>query len=232
MVALRFTFVLIALSCLLLGGCGGTALRWDRDVHVVRAGETLHSIAFRYSLHEADLIAWNRLDNPDVIFAGQTLRLKKPVGGQIAAKPAAKPGQRPTGKPPSNTENSPELSPAWRWPATGQVLARFSDATTGGQGIDIAGKKGDDIIASAAGTVVYSGSGLLGYGKLIILKHNHTYLSAYGHNDVLLVREGDSVAAGQRIGTMGIGPGDRALLHFEIRRKGQPVDPLLHLPSD
>lgn len=230
-VALKKPSIALIFLCLAVAGCGGQALRWEHETHVVRAGETLQTIAFRYGLDTTDLAAWNSIDNPDLIFAGQTLRLKKPSGSRQNASRNTGSTGRGQGKPASPAgAKSRELSPAWRWPTTGQLAARFGDATTGGQGIDILGQKGIDITAAASGVVVYSGSGLLGYGKLIILKHNDTYLSAYGHNDVLLVREGDSVSAGQKIGAMGIGPGDRALLHFEIRRRGRPVDPLLHLP--
>ena len=109
-------------------------------------------------------------------------------------------------------------------------MRRFGDSTSLGRGLDFSGNQGDPVVASAQGKVVYSGSGLLGYGKLIILKHNDTYLSAYGHNETLLVQEGQTVQAGQRIATMGLGPGDGALLHFEIRREGKPVDPMTFLP--
>lgn len=228
MAALIKTTVNLLLVCLVLSGCGGTALRWEHRVHVVQAGESLQTIAFHYGIDLFDLAAWNELDDPDLIFAGQTLRLAEPPGYRPPSEPV------PAGVDPPETPQQadrPATAADWTWPADGVVLARFGKANATGQGIDIGGKKGDVVRAAAAGSVVYSGSGLLGYGKLIILKHNDTYLSAYGHNDALLIQEGDSVTAGQRIAKMGVGPGDRALLHFEIRRKGQPVDPMQHLPS-
>ena len=112
----------------------------------------------------------------------------------------------------------------FRWPAVG-------DATASGKGIAIAGRVGAPVTAAAAGRVVYTGSGLIGYGKLIIVKHSNQLLSAYAHNDQIIVREGDDVTAGQRIATMGEGPGRRAVLHFEIRIDGTAVDPLRYLPS-
>ena len=118
---------------------------------------------------------------------------------------------------------------AWMWPATGRVLAGFSEATN--KGVDIVGKIGDPVFASASGRVVYSGVGLRGYGKLIIIKHNQTYLSAYAHNSNLLVKEGQNVARGQKIAEIGSTDSSQAKLHFEIRRLGKPIDPLKLLPD-
>jgi lipoprotein NlpD len=116
----------------------------------------------------------------------------------------------------------------WIWPAKGRLLEGFSEAT---KGIDIAGKAGEPVTASAGGKVVYSGAGLRGYGKLIIIKHNNTYLSAYAHNNKILVKEGQTVVKGQKIGEMGSTDTDLIKLHFEIRKNGKPVDPLKHLPG-
>lgn len=115
------------------------------------------------------------------------------------------------------------------WPATGKVIAGFSDSANL-KGIDIAGKSGQPVVASAAGRVVYAGTGLRGYGKLIIVKHNSTYLSAYAHNRDILVKEGQQVGKGQKISEMGDTDADQVKLHFEIRRLGKPVDPVKYLP--
>lgn len=117
---------------------------------------------------------------------------------------------------------------AWLWPASGQVIETFDEATN--KGVDIAGKPGDPVIASAGGKVVYSGSGLRGYGKLVIIKHDANYLTAYAHNQQLLVKEGDSVSKGQKIAELGSTDADRPKVHFEIRKQGRPVDPLKYLP--
>lgn len=117
----------------------------------------------------------------------------------------------------------------WQWPARGNVVTTFS--RSGGKGIDIAGTFGESIVAASDGEVVYSGSGLIGYGQLIIVKHNKRYLSAYAHNNKILVKEGDPVKGGQRIAEMGRSGSNRALLHFEIRRDGKPIDPLRYLPK-
>jgi lipoprotein NlpD len=116
---------------------------------------------------------------------------------------------------------------SWIWPAGGPIVATFSDAN---KGIDIAGRAGDPVIAAGGGKVVYSGTGLRGYGKLVIIKHNENFLSAYAHNRNILVKEGESVNPGQRIAEMGNTDADRIKLHFEVRRRGDPVDPLKYLP--
>jgi lipoprotein NlpD len=140
--------------------------------------------------------------------------------------------------PPPTTPEAPPQQPrvedgqdtvAWMWPASGRVLAGFSEATN--KGVDILGKVGDPVFASASGRVVYSGVGLRGYGKLVIIKHNQTYLSAYAHNSNLLVKEGQNVARGQKIAEIGDSDSSQAKLHFEIRRLGKPVDPLKFLPD-
>lgn len=134
----------------------------------------------------------------------------------------------PSPAPPA--ENGTTTSdPVWLWPANGQIIATFDEASN--KGLDIAGKPGDSVIASAGGKVVYSGSGLRGYGKLVIIKHDANYLTAYAHNQQLLVKEGDSVTKGQRIAELGSTDADRPKLHFEIRKQGRPVDPMKYLPA-
>lgn len=152
------------------------------------------------------------------------LRLQPP-GAPRAEAPGAglSPAQRPDG-----TAEDPE-GVAWMWPAAGRVLAGFSEATN--KGLDIFGKIGDPVVASAGGRVVYSGAGLRGYGKLVIIKHNQTYLSAYAHNSNILVKEGQNVARGQKIAEIGNTDSPQVKLHFEIRRLGKPVDPLKFLPE-
>jgi len=214
--------------CVVLAGCGGKALRWEPRVHVVRSGDTLQAIAFRYRIDARELAAWNRIDNPDLLFPGRKLRLSPPAGFKHPVKSSSGP---PGATAPAAAVDPSQPAPKWQWPSGGPLIAQFGDTTSLGRGLDIGGKRGDFVLAAAPGRVVYRGSGLLGYGKLIILKHNESYLSAYGHNDALLVSEGESVTGGQRIGKMGIGPGDRAVLHFEIRIKGKPVDPQQYLPA-
>ena len=114
------------------------------------------------------------------------------------------------------------------WPAKGKVIATFTEAN---KGLDIAGAKGTPVLAAAAGRVVYAGQGLRGYGKLVIIRHSALWLSAYAHNDQILVKEQQEVTRGQKIAEMGSTDADQPKLHFEIRRQGRPVDPLRHLPS-
>ncbi|QID18105.1 peptidoglycan DD-metalloendopeptidase family protein [Nitrogeniibacter mangrovi] len=147
---------------------------------------------------------------------------------------AANKTPEPEAKPaPAAPESTPapkvDLSAAWIWPTDGKVLSGFTEGKT--KGIDIAGKPGDDVRASAGGRVVYAGAGLRGYGKLVIIKHDADFLSAYAHNRTLLVKEGQAVTKGQKIAELGSTDADRPKLHFEIRRRGKPVDPLKFLPN-
>jgi len=118
----------------------------------------------------------------------------------------------------------------WHWPVAGGT-ATLTSRPNGGQGLNVSGRLGEDVRAAATGRVVYTGTGLLGYGQLVILKHNETYLSAYGHTQSVTVHEGDAVVAGQRIATMGAGPHGEAMLYFEIRINGTPGNPLSFLPK-
>lgn len=143
--------------------------------------------------------------------------------------PVAQPVRDPVPPAPSPAASGGPL--VWQWPTNGQVIRRFDAQGTGKKGIAIAGQRGQPVRAAAAGRVVYSGSGLVGYGKLIIIKHNDSYLSAYGHNDNILVNEGARVTAGQQIALLGDSGTDRPMLHFEIRKDGKPVDPLRYMPD-
>jgi Membrane-bound metallopeptidase len=210
---------------------------------VVEPGDTLYSIAFRNNLDYHDLARWNGIGSDYTIYAGQRLRLTPPPGGTArpaGSSPGVSTAPSPSPPPPSPpitvTSGSPPPAATaegnaqgWRWPTDGSVVRGF-DPDHGSKGIDITGSLGQSVVAAAAGKVVYSGSALKGYGKLIIIKHHGDYLSAYGYNRELLVHEGDYVKAGDPIATMGEGPSRRTELHFEIRYKGRPVDPLGLLP--
>jgi len=175
----------------------------------------------------------------DALLKSEPKALKQPYSEQAAAKAAPVPvvvavAEKVPAKP---AEEKKEVSADeddkldWGWPAQGKVVGEFSDGGSA-KGLDIAGKSGQVVSAAAAGKVVYSGSGLRGYGKLIIIKHNKTYLSAYAHNSQVLVKEGQSVTKGQKIAEMGDSDADRVKLHFEIRRFGKPVDPMKYLSTD
>mgnify|MGYP000869993374 CR=1 FL=1 len=221
----------------------------------VRPGDTLTKIALDHGQAWRDIAKWNGLDNPNVIEVDQVLRVAPPVM-ELAANRQTKPvmAQNPT---PANTSTSNTPTPTassapassasnaatnasapvnvsddgmtFAWPHPGPVLAGFDEAKN--KGLDFAGKAGDPVLAAGDGKVVYAGSGLRGYGNLVILKHNNTYLTAYAHNQTLLVKEDQSVTKGQRIADMGSSDSDRVKLHFEIRKQGKPVDPAKLLPA-
>jgi lipoprotein NlpD len=240
------------LAALALGFSACTsAPPYERGTYVVRAGDTLFSIAWQHGVDQRDLARWNGIKNPDLIFVGQRLRLSPPdatAASQSSAQktsrappatsgaaPAA--GGGPVGAKPGPAKPAPEPPlpnlppPQWAWPVDGQVVTRFGSHEGIATGVGIGGHSGDPVRAAAAGRVVYAGSGLVGYGQLVIIKHNETYLTAYGYNSELLVMQGQDVARGQKIASMGLGPERQPRLHFEIRRNGVPVDPLTFFPG-
>lgn len=226
--------------------------------YIVKPGDTLFSIAFRYGWDYKELAARNGIPAPYTIRPGQAIRfssgstssttvvsnpsssskttvIRRPVGS-TATVPAS--SGKPATPAPSTSAPVAATVPAaeravggWTWPASGVLIGKFASNGSLNKGIDIAGDLGQPVFAASDGAVVYAGSGLRGYGELIIIKHSDTYVSAYGHNRRLLVREGQQVKAGQSIAEMGSTGTDRVKLHFEIRRQGKPVDPLQFLPS-
>ena len=214
---------------LLVTACGPSSL-WDQppqDQHIVRSGETLFTIAWRYGKDYRDLARWNGLGDGSLIYPGQAIRLAGPAAG-TTSRPATS-TSKPAVSPPPQIKSQSGL--AWAWPTNGRIVTEFDERPGPVTGLTIGGRSGQPITAAAAGRVVYSGGGLIGYGQLIILRHNDTYLSAYGYNASLLVKEGDTIKKGQRIATMGEGPGQKPRLHFEIRRNGKPVSPRQYLPA-
>ncbi len=195
------------------------------DAITVSKGDTLYGLAKRYDTSASKLASINGLRSPYVITPGQTLKLNAPAAG--GTKPAS------AGKKKTSTASLPNDNRkiSWQWPVQGRLITTFKSNKSGRKGIDIAGREGKDIKAAASGKVVYSGNGLISYGNLVIIKHNRTYLSAYAHNRKLLVREGDSIKAGQVIAELGKTGADSPRLHFEIRKNGKPVNPLNYLPS-
>lgn len=212
-----------ALVALLTVACGGRdVVRPAPPTYTVRAGDTLYSIATRHGLDYRDVARWNRIGRDYRIDVGQVLRLRPPAGGTATAN-AAPP--RPSAPPPGLA-----APPAWQWPLASRGSVERVQQPAGGVGIRIAGRAGDPVRAAAAGRVVYTGSGLRAYGQLVIIKHDGTWLTAYGHNASLSVREGDSVAAGDTIARLGAQDNGRVALYFEIRANGKPLDPLAQLP--
>lgn len=246
---LHLLIILIVIS-----GCGqkgiystgyysGRDAYWPGKVHIVQAGETLYSIAWQYGQDYREVARWNGIRSPYTIFPQQQIKVAKPLE---ESRPKTtyltkvnKSDIPPVGKKkPENRSPKPHLKMrprsqklSWQWPAKGRIVSHFSSSDPGQKGIDIAGLNGAAIYAAEAGYVVYSGSGLRGYGKLIIIKHDETYLSAYAHNQKLRVREGEKVKKGEHIADMGNTGTDRVKLHFEIRRSGTPVDPFRYLPK-
>ena len=205
------------------------------SIHIVAKGETLHAVAWRYSLDYRNLVKWNRLDDPNLIFVGQKLRLTAPAKPKPQSTIAAIEKRKPV-KAKTNTsaaklkrQTAAGLPIKWVWPTQGKSQSATYDSRT--KGIEIRGTKGQAVKAAAPGSVVYSGSGLRGYGELIIIKHNDTFLSAYAHNDARLANEGSRVNAGETIAHMGSTDAKDVMLHFEIRQNGKAVDPLKFLPK-
>ncbi|MBP3364923.1 MAG: peptidoglycan DD-metalloendopeptidase family protein [Pseudomonas sp.] len=213
--------------------------------YAVRRGDTLFSIAFRYGWDWKALAARNNIAAPFTIVPGQVIRFdgrsgSQPAGGTTTTVVSSSSGSKTTViKRSAATATAPAAvtplpaGPApkgWGWPSNGILIGKFSSNGSLNKGIDIAGDLGQPVLAASDGSVVYAGSGLRGYGELIIIKHSDTYVSAYGHNRRLLVREGQQVKVGQTIAEMGSTGTDRVKLHFEIRRQGKPVDPLQFLP--
>jgi len=227
--------------------------------YMVKGGDTLIRIGLDSGQNWKDLVRWNNLDNPNLIEVGQVLRVvppgvdpavavsrpipptraeARPVPSApgasaaasapvvVAAAPAPAPAATPAPAPPSARDPDDDI--AWSWPVASSVSTPFDEARN--KGLVFRGKPGDPVLAAADGRVVYAGSGLRGYGNLVILKHSATYLTAYAHNQTLLVKDDQAVKRGQKIAEMGSTDADSVQLHFEIRKQGKPIDPAKLLP--
>ena len=228
------------------------------EAHNVRKGDTLYAIAWEHDLDYRTLATWNRLEPPFVIYPGQALRLRGPtlessgdssraevtstalpdspkvvpreieeaeVGGDSTSSLESGSGVRADQ---SDRADGDTPTRIWHWPTKGKVIGSFGKS--GNKGIHLSGTYEQPVVAAADGRVVYSGTGLVGYGRLVVLKHDKHFFSAYAHNARILVKEGEIVRGGQRLALMGSSGSDRVKLHFEIRRDGKPVDPLSYLP--
>ncbi|MGY2487905.1 peptidoglycan DD-metalloendopeptidase family protein [Cupriavidus sp. CP313] len=221
----------------------------------VKRGDTLYRIALEHGQSYRDVATWNNLTNVNQIEVGQLLRIVPPgadvntapgvatmpvAPGTVQAQPIDQARPAATPVPPAAAASAPAATPTapaaapvadgsmkLAWPATGQTVGKFDDK--GNKGIDIAGRKGDAVLAADDGRVIHVGP-LRGYGNLVIIKHNETFLTAYGHNDKVLVAEQSAVRKGQKIAEMGNSDTDRVKLHFEVRKNGKPVDPMRYLP--
>ena len=223
--------------------------------YTVRPGDTLIRIGLDSGQNWRDIARWSSIENSNRIEVGQVLRVAPPVpvavtgpagvvvqpvapAGQVDTKPLdTRPGAPAVALPAPGASAAPSVPEAreagddltWAWPAAGTLLTPFDEPKS--KGLAIAGRAGDPVLAAADGRVVYVGSGIRGYGNLVIVKHNATYLTAYAHNQSLLVKEDQAVRRGQKIAEMGSSDADRVQLHFEIRRQGKPIDPARLLPA-
>ena len=210
--------------------------------YVVKKGDTLYSIALENGADYREVALWNRLDDPTKISVGQVLRVvppeervqvgraKLPERGE--ARPLDLPPPQGQGRtPPPAAEKAPAPPPAaeFIWPARGKVIAGFAEPRR--KGIDIDGKLGDPVIAAAAGRVTYTGTGIPGLGKLVVIKHDNGFITVYAHNKDILVKEQQAVKRGQKIAEVGNTDADRPKLHFQIRKGSAAVDPMRYLPS-
>jgi len=219
-------FLIVLVSFAFLNGCaskGKSPRYYHHSYHTVAKGETLYSISFKYGVSMKKLADWNRISEPYVIYPGQKLRLNSSTVDQKNTRYAKKSTSTP------NKMSVIDVKPVgqWNWPLSGKVIEEFSNKNNG---IDIVAREGTEVRAAASGKVVYAGDALRGYGNLIIIKHNSSIFSAYAHNKKLLVKEEDSIAIGQPIALLGSTEADRVMLHFEIRKDGNPVDPRKYLP--
>jgi len=226
---------------------------------IVKRGDTLYGIAWQAGVNFQRLAEWNQIRYPYTIYVGQQLRLiplsasrtgGKTTRNKTTGRPQSLSKTQTASQKHKKTASTPSIlvkraakstrSPSkegsartlrWMWPTDGKVVQGYSRRDPARKGIKIDGRLGQPVRAIESGKIVYSGSGLIGYGKLIIIKHNSEYLSAYGYNKKLLVSEGDEVSRGEQIAEMGLALDNKPLLHFEIRRAGKPVNPKALLPK-
>ena len=253
----RLLGFILGLMTLVLAGCGSTGPApvggWSgkgpvpKGYYLVRKGDSLSEIAAKRHVSMKNLIRWNALKPPYTVFTGKLLRVAAP-----GRSPGRSPGRARVGRvrevskvtqqePQTSSAKTVAAAPtpgsrtkdsgvAWAWPLSGAIVQGFRAGDPARQGLRISCRSGEEVRAAASGQVVYSGSGLKGYGNLIIVKHNKNYLSAYGFNRRLFVKEGGSVKRGQAVSECGEGPDGAYLLHFEVRRHGASVNPILYLP--
>lgn len=228
----------------------------------VQTGDTLYSIAWKYGLDFKQLAKKNNISNNYLIYKGQLLAIKgsakvdqnnksslnkstssssksdkkknSNTSTQVVKKPKSSTPvgtkKKPTtAKKPAQTQPKSSSSVTWKWPVKTKNFKKFSSEN---KGIDIPGNEGDSVYSAASGKVVYAGNGIIGYGNLIIIKHSQKYLSAYAHNSVILVKEGELIKVGEKVAEIGNSGTIKTILHFEIRRDGKPVDPLQYLPKN
>ena len=251
-------FLVTAFLAVLMTGCAGksgyatvssidyskskklSSVEKSANYHVVKRGETLYSIAWNYGKSFKSLASLNGIKSPYTIYPGQKISLKSKKPSKVVKKKKSSKNKEIKKKVAKSKEvpivrHSKQKKTVgriqWQWPATGKVIGTFSSNARFNKGIDIAGKLGEPVYSAAKGKVVFAGSGLRGYGKLVIIHHDDKYLSAYAHNNKLLVKENQIIKAGQKIAEIGSTGTNKPKLHFEIRKDGKPVNPLHYLPK-
>lgn len=227
-----FRWALLAALLALLAACGTTKVQ--PGYYRVQSGDTLTQIARKQGTSVSNLVRWNNLSNSNSIEVGQMLRVQAPAGQASSSPPTKSRGKASQGtKSPAPAMGKRRTAPPGAislvWPAQGKVTRGYDGS--GSNGIVISNSTGTPVVAAAAGTVAYSGSGLRGYGHLVIVKHSTSFLSIYAHNSKLLVKEGQRVSQGQKIAEMGNSDSKQVGLYFELRYDGQAVDPAGSLPS-
>jgi lipoprotein NlpD len=242
---MRIFFYFLLLACLINSGCGKHFKRaklppvkegWrqpaaGKNAYIVQKNDTLYSIAWAFGLDYRDLIKINHLTSPYKLYLRQRLYI---ISSEKNNKNKNHTYTNTVNT--ANTANTADITDIknWQWPVHGLLISKFDNNNKlrgGNKGVDIKGRYGEAILAANSGKIVYSGTGIPSYGKLIIIKHNDEYLSAYAYNQEILVAENQEVVAGQKIATMGKNDEGKVCLHFEIRKAGKPVNPLEFLPK-
>lgn len=224
---------LIACSSNKAGSSKASVGSYSGSVYTVKRGDTLYRISRMTGSSVGTLARLNGISAPYTLEIGQKIHVKSSSGSSKSKKTAV---AKSTKSPSSSRSSIAKVAPppvgskCWRWPTTGKIIEPFSNSEGGNKGIDIAGSRGQPIYASAAGTVVYVGDQLRGYGNLVMIKHSEDYITAYAHNDTTLVNNGQKVSAGQKIATMGSTGSNTVNLHFQIRYRATAIDPQRYLP--
>lgn len=232
-VVLLMGLLLVACSSNKASTSKASAGSYNGSVYTVKRGDTLYRISRMTGSSVSQLARLNGISAPYTLEVGQKLRVSSSGSSSSSKKTVVAKNAKPRSSSDSSVAKvalPPVGSKCWLWPTTGKVIEPFSTSDGGNKGIDIAGKRGQPIYASAAGTVVYVGNQLRGYGNLVMIKHNEEYITAYAHNETTLVNTSQKVTAGQKIATMGSSGSDSVNLHFQIRYRATAIDPLRYLP--